>query len=215
MPAELLDVSDYRKNEVKKTILLSALSLAIALPAQAHEEKAPTSVKTEGFYLGLDLGFSGKSSAKGDSISSDDLLNSDLDIASGLNLGYEFKATDAVSVAAELEFYNWGNYKTVANNAAEAYFTSTALNFKPKYYVSDNIYVGATLGYGSYTLNLDISSRFAVKSSSENGFVYGIEGGYQHHNGVMARVGYKSTSVEFNSVTIDLNSLYVGLGYKF
>ncbi|WP_167404770.1 porin family protein [Vibrio penaeicida] len=200
---------------MNKTILLSALSLAIALPAQAQEDKAPTSVKTEGFYIGLDLGFSGKSSAKGDSVSSDDLLNSDLDIASGFNLGYEFNANDKINVAAELEYYNWGNYKTVSNYAAEAYFTSTALNFKPKYYVSDNIYMGATLGYGSYTLNLDLNSKIAVKSSSENGFVYGIEGGYQHHNGVTARVGYKSTSAEFNNITIDLNSLYAGIGYKF
>ncbi|MDP2575468.1 porin family protein [Vibrio penaeicida] len=200
---------------MNKTILLSALSLAIALPAQAQEDKAPTSVKTEGFYAGLDLGLSGESSASGKSISSDNPYNSDLDIASGFHLGYEFKANDKINVAAELEFYNWGNYKTFSDSAAEAYITSTALNVKPKYYVNDNIYIGGTLGYGSYTLNLDLVNSFAIKTSSENGFIYGLEGGYQHHNGVLARAGYKKTSIEDGGITLDLSSFYVGIGYKF
>ncbi len=190
---------------MKKTILFSALFLAIALPAQAQE----------GYYAGWDLGLSGDASISGDSVSSSHPFNSDLDIASGFNFGYELKASDKINVAYEAEIYIWGNYKTFSDSANEVYVSSTAFNVKPKYYINDNIYIGGTLGYGSYTLNIDRTNNVNIKTIEENGFIYGLEGGYQHHNGVLARAGYKKTSFGEGGITLDLSSFYVGIGYKF
>ncbi|WP_162179400.1 outer membrane beta-barrel protein [Vibrio nigripulchritudo] len=199
---------------MKKTILLSALSLAIALPAQAHEEKAPTSVKTEGFYAGLDLGLSNSGSSKYKSF--------DLDIGSGFFAGYEFNVQNNFTAAIEVDYYNWGNVKEVEKiiGGLEAYFAGYSINAKPKYYVNKNFYVGGTLGLGSYSYEVDYLKTNIGEVADGTGFIYGIETGYQHTNGFIARVGYKATSTDFSgsdlpSTTIDLNSFYAGIGYKF
>ncbi|MBD1557435.1 porin family protein [Vibrio sp. S9_S30] len=199
---------------MNKTILLSALSLAIALPAQAQEDNAPTSVKTEGFYAGVDLGFSNSGSSEKASF--------DLDIGAGIFAGYEFSVQDNLTAAIEVDYYNWGNIKEVEQyeSGLEAYFSGYSINVKPKYYVNENFYVAGSLGLGSYSYEVDYKKISLGEVADGTGFVYGLEAGYQHNNGFLARAGYKATSTDFSgsrleSTTIDLSSFYAGIGYKF
>lgn len=212
MPAELLDVSDYRKNEVKKTILLSALSLAIALPAQAHEEKAPTSVKTEGFYAGLDLGISNQ------------VNDIALTTGYGLFAGYEFKLADKITTAIEVDYYNWGEFDSVEAailsirnyTDVDTSLSSYAISAKPRYYVTDSFFVGGVVGFGSYSFDATATGYESLELDNGSGMVFGVETGYQHSNGFNLRAGYKTSSVDFDKKdTADLNSFYAGIGYKF
>ncbi|BCL68271.1 hypothetical protein TUMSATVNIG1_02080 [Vibrio nigripulchritudo] len=212
MPAELLDVSDYRKNEVKKTTLLSALSLVIALPAQASEEKAPTSVKTEGFYAGLDLGISNQ------------VNDIALTTGYGLFAGYEFKLADKITTAIEVDYYNWGEFDSVEAailsirnyTDVDTSLSSYAISAKPRYYVTDSFFVGGVVGFGSYSFDATATGYESLELDNGSGMVFGVETGYQHSNGFNLRAGYKTSSVDFDKKdTADLNSFYAGIGYKF
>ncbi|UAB70141.1 outer membrane beta-barrel protein [Vibrio sp. SCSIO 43132] len=197
---------------MKKTILLSALSLAIALPAQAHEEKAPTSVKTEGFYAGLDLGISNQ------------VNDIALTTGYGLFAGYEFKLADKITTAIEVDYYNWGEFDSVEAailsirnyTDVDTSLSSYAISAKPRYYVTDSFFVGGVVGFGSYSFDATATGYESLELDNGSGMVFGVETGYQHSNGFNLRAGYKTSSVDFDKKdTADLNSFYAGIGYKF
>ncbi|WP_200766522.1 outer membrane beta-barrel protein [Vibrio nigripulchritudo] len=197
---------------MKKTTLLSALSLVIALPAQASEEKAPTSVKTEGFYAGLDLGISNQ------------VNDIALTTGYGLFAGYEFKLADKITTAIEVDYYNWGEFDSVEAailsirnyTDVDTSLSSYAISAKPRYYVTDSFFVGGVVGFGSYSFDATATGYESLELDNGSGMVFGVETGYQHSNGFNLRAGYKTSSVDFDKKdTADLNSFYAGIGYKF
>lgn len=196
---------------MNKTILLSALSLAIALPAQAQEDNAPTSVKTEGFYAGLDLGISNQFN--------------DIALSTGYGLfaGYEFDLADSFTTAIEVDYFNWGELEEVSHYFSsltgidiDATFSGYTISAKPRYYLTNNIFVGGSIGYSSNSFDIDASGYKSSELGNGSGLIFGAEAGYQHSNGVNIRAGYKATSADFGGTkSVDLNSFYAGIGYKF
>ncbi len=197
---------------MKKTILFSALSLAIALPAQAQEDNAPTSVKAEGYYAGVDLGISNQ------------LNDIALTTGYGLFAGYEFELDDKITTAIEVDYYNWGEFDSVEATILSIWnytdvdtsLSSFSISAKPRYYITDNFFVGGAVGFGSYSFNATATGYESLELDNGSGMIFGVEAGYQHSNGLNLRAGYKASSVDFDkNDTLDLNSFYAGIGYKF
>ncbi|CCO59296.1 putative OMPA-like protein [Vibrio nigripulchritudo] len=191
------------------------MSLALPIQSFAQEKNQPKS--HEGLYLGSTVGFTGSSSVSENDSSVNELLDSDLELSTGLYAGYEFNILENFNVAAEFDLYFWGNYEDVSRLPAEAHVLSTTLNIKPKYYFTENLFVGGSLGYGQHKFTYDNYSIFADTGFSfkENGLTYGIEAGYQHTKGVMVSLGYRAANFKYQNATFNLASTYIGLGYKF
>ncbi|MBD1557434.1 porin family protein [Vibrio sp. S9_S30] len=208
---------------MNKTILLSALSLAIALPAQAQEDTAPSSVKTEGFYVGLDLGISNQVNLG----ISNQVNDTALTTGYGLFAGYEFDLADNFTTAVEVDYFNWGEpqefsylLSSLTGINIDTTFSGYTISAKPRYYLTNNIFVGGSIGYSSNSFNADVSGYETLELANSSGLIFGAEAGYQHNNGFLARAGYKATSTDFSgsgleSIAVDLSSFYVGIGYKF
>ncbi len=194
-----------------KTILLSLLSLAISFPTHAQKSNVPTSEKNEGFYAGVDLGFSNK------------LENIYLETGFGIFAGYEFDLSNNFKASIETDLYGWGEWKEFSNDLSviedkdiTASFTGYSLSVKPKYHLTDTVSLGVSFGFNSVSLIIDSKGDSAKDLQSSSVFIWGVEAGYQFDNDWSIRAGYKTSSVDFGEAhPVDLNSFYTGLGYKF
>ncbi|MBD1557433.1 porin family protein [Vibrio sp. S9_S30] len=198
---------------MKDTLLVSTIAISLTLPIQSFAQEK----SHEGLYLGSTIGFAGSSSVSGNNSREDELLNSELDLSTGLFAGYEFNILENFNVAAEFDLYFWGNYEDISRLSAEAHVLSTTLNIKPKYYFTENLFIGGSLGYGQHKFTYDDYSIFSDTSFSfkENGLTYGIEAGYQHTKGIMVYLGYRAANFKYQNKAFNLASTYIGLGYKF
>ena len=212
---------------MKKAFSLLALS-AVASSAFAQDDN---------WYVGLDVLHTALKDTNSVSIKNDPLVESssgqysgfDKELGFGLNAGREFDLDHNFAVAVEAEYISFGNFsgrdkghvKFVSledypfNVSKNLKVKAININVKPKYYFGENgFYASAILGVG----------RVKVADGADIGINYGLEAGYEINNQWNISAGYRvhKASIEqkyedwnIDDFDIEMNSLYLGLDYKF
>jgi opacity protein-like surface antigen len=212
---------------MKKAFSLLALS-AVASSAFAQDDN---------WYVGLDVLHTSLKDTNSVSIKNQPLVESssvqaygfDKELGFSLNAGREFDLDHNFAVAVEAEYISFGNFsgreKGHVKEVGESNKTYDSnlnlkvkainINIKPKYHFGESgFYAGAILGFGSTK----------VKSDSDIGINYGLEAGYEINNQWNISTGYRVHKVSseqnidgirLEDLDIEMNSLYLGLDYKF
>lgn len=212
---------------MKKAFSLLALS-AVASSAFAQDDN---------WYVGLDVLHTSLKDTNSVSIKNQPLVESssiqgygfDKEFGFSLNAGREFDLDHNFAVAVEAEYISFGNFSGkvkehfkitgLAPNNSEHNENLKAktinINVKPKYYLGENgFYTSAILGVG----------RVKAADGADIGINYGLEAGYEINNQWNISAGYRvhKVSIEqeykdfkLDDLDIEMNSLYLGLDYKF
>lgn len=183
-----------------------------------------------GWYLGIDAMFSDYDSEWGEP---------DLDVGFGFNFGYEFVVSPRFTTGLEFEFAMLGSEQVgdgVFGSSGGGYvvadieenLSAINVNLRPKYFVYENLYVGAILGFGSISYDLEATKSgykpLTISDDSDMAINYGIEVGYFFNNGLILKGGVRKMSpsfdiniegTDFGSVDFDITSTFVGLGWQF
>jgi opacity protein-like surface antigen len=194
---------------MKKFLLGSLLTPSLAFAAAQN-----------GPYVGGQVGLFNKVEIEVKGIS----LNEDVDgVPFALFTGYEMTLVDNVGLGFELEYKNLSDAK-FQNRLPKLKLEGQGVSFnlKPKFYIKDlPIYVGLVGGIGQYrTKATDIgTSNGASDSSTDLGWQYGADFGYQAENGFAFTVGYRAVKIDFSDDGGDLTSttsgLNAGIYYRF
>lgn len=191
---------------MKKLLLVSLLTPSLAFAAAQN-----------GPYVGGQVGLFNKVELELEGIS----LKEDVDgVPFALFAGYEMAVADNVGLGFELEYRHLSDAKFL--DALKLEGQGVSLNVKPKFYIKDlPIYVGLVGGIGQFkTEATEIgSSNGTSDSSTDLGWQYGIDFGYEADNGFAFTVGYRGVYIDFKEDDVDLNStisgLNAGIYYRF
>lgn len=206
--------------------LLAALVAAVSFQAVGAEnvdvQQAERGYLENGWYLGADI-------IDTDLVSDEDGTKSNevSSTSASVSLGYNFKIIEDFIVGIEAEFVDYGKFDLVYSSdssiKASTDIYALSLNLKPKYFVSGSkFYLGALIGVGTYKTDLDaevvvnqsVKSRMS-QSRSDTGFSYGAEMGYAINNNWFVNGGYRVTNVDVDGADIDMDTLFLGIDYKF
>ncbi|WP_234494612.1 outer membrane beta-barrel protein [Vibrio maritimus] len=191
---------------MKKLLLVSLLAPSLAF---AGAQNAP--------YVGGQVGLFNKVELEMNGIS----LNENVDgVPFALFAGYEMAVADNVGLGFELEYRNLSdaNFQNVLKLEGQG----VSLNLKPKFYIKDlPIYVGLVGGIGQYktTATELITANRETSDSTDLGWQYGVDFGYEAENGFAFTVGYRGVYIDFEEDGVDLNSTIsgfnAGIYYRF
>lgn len=172
---------------------------------------ASYSFASEGPYVGVDLTFANETELKVNSVS----ITEDNDIGFNLLAGYDMPLSNEASLGLELEYrtYDGADFEGVLKTSGNAFFVNAA----PKYFINDNFYIGATLGFGQLELEVEVTDGINKAKDSETGtaFQYGIQAGYVINSALSGTLGYRSMSADVDGVDTTISGLYAGLRYSF
>ncbi|MBN3573883.1 porin family protein [Vibrio neptunius] len=209
-----------------KKKLLAALVAAVSFQAVGAEnvdaQQAERSYLNDGWYLGVDI-IDTDFVTDGDGAKSNEVSST----SAAASLGYNFKVIEDFIVGIEAEFVDYGKFDLVYRSdpsiKANLDIYALSLNLKPKYFVSGSkFYLGALIGVGTYKTDLDaeviinqsVEGR-TNQSRSDTGFSYGAEMGYAINNNWFVNGGYRVTNVDVDGSDIDMDTLFLGIDYKF
>ncbi|MFW7523712.1 outer membrane beta-barrel protein [Vibrio ostreicida] len=165
-----------------------------------------------GWYVGADIidtdvnatNWSGASSA-GDVSST----------SAALAIGYNFHIVDSFVVGLEAEYAYYGTFdivlkgETVVNSLE---FSAFNLNVKPQYYFGNSdFYLGGIFGIGG----VGAENKSNGSEASGSSVLYGVEAGYAFNNNWNINAGYRTTTAEYDNADFDMDTLFLGLDYKF
>lgn len=204
----------YKEIIMKKVLPILSLAISVAFTANATEQEQTNTGPKVGWYLGVDVH---NSELEIESFAGYEIDDISSESAIGIVLGYEQKLSDEFMLAIEGEYVFLGEYEVMLVNAyreIDLDFYNLNLNIKPKYYFTGTgFYLGASAGIGTY--GVDASAGNISVTDNGMGFNFGAEAGYEFSSGVVLSGGYRSATVEIDSIDFDFDGLYVGLDYKF
>lgn len=174
----------------------------VYVTAQASEQQDSSPAPKQGWYIGLDA-VKSEVDVEG--------TKEKPDASAGLNIGYDFQLMPQFFAGLELEVINYGSKKLrnqqmrgsrgePVNASVDQSITAININLRPKYYVTDGLYVGGLIGIGSAEYKQEASAP-----GYESLELYEDE----------SSAGVRQPSADFTKGEHEVTSLYVGLGYKF
>ncbi|MBN3493974.1 outer membrane beta-barrel protein [Vibrio neptunius] len=196
--------------------LLAALVAAVSFQAVGAEnvdaQQAERSYLNDGWYLGVDIIDTDVNATNWDGASSAGEVSS---TSAALAIGYNFHIADSFVVGLEAEYAHYGSFDialkgdTAVNNLE---FSAFNLNVKPQYYFGHSgFYLGGIFGIGG----VGGENKSNGSEASGSSVLYGVEAGYAFNNNWSINAGYRTTTAEYDNADFDMDTLFLGLDYKF
>ncbi|MCG9683361.1 porin family protein [Vibrio sp. Isolate23] len=196
--------------------LLAALIAAVSFQAVGAEsvetQQAGRGHLANGWYLGADIIDTDLNTKNWDGVSSTGEVSS---TSAALAIGYNFHIADTFVVGFEAEYAYYGSFDVVLNNSSTVRnlnFAAFNLNVKPQFYFGNSdFYLGGIFGIGGVGAENESNGSTASGSS----VLYGVEAGYTFNNHWSINAGYRTTTAEYDNADFDMDTMFLGLDYKF
>ncbi len=207
---------------MKKVIVISSILAAVAFSSSAFAQAK----NFEGFTAGINVssvGGSAKVNGTDESGGSQSETSGQQSFVPGIELGYNFAASDSVILGftatydfTKTKFFDASDVDSFDSGYGQNRYS---INFKPGYVIAPNVMLYATVGYNSMTLKSsgtgepDISKRL-------NGIGYGAGISVMLSKNIFAKaevqqVGYNSLTSGDDTVKPSTTIGTIGIGYKF
>lgn len=195
---------------IKKIYLSAAMCACLSSFAiSAQESEISPTEHPSGWYVGVYKTFHNSTKFTLDSDSATENAGPQF----GASVGYDFALTPKFILGAEVEYRELGSQ--VYSQLIKVRTDGFTFNLVPKYYLTDNWFVGALIGYGHYTVDVKVPLLAIEEKVSDNSYQFGAETGWRWNNGISAVLGYRYIPFSKDGTGFDFTSVTAGLRYQF